>query len=143
MKSLNMNVLKTISNCYKIWLRIILRQYFRRNVSFQMQISHDITPFQEPPCRICTRLARPTSELHSLQGRYKSSVTRRREYCEPSRCHAKVDTDLKSGFDSRYHNAGRVVNKIQELKRNVQDVEELKRHDKTVINIIRNRMKIV
>ncbi|XP_026828648.1 uncharacterized protein LOC113562700 [Ooceraea biroi] len=87
----------------------------------------------EPPCRICTRLAPPTtSELHrTLQGRYKSSVTRRREYCEPRRCHAKVGTDLKSEFHSRSYDVDRIVNKIQELRRNVQDVGELKRHDKT------------
>ncbi|XP_077259741.1 uncharacterized protein LOC143896068 [Temnothorax americanus] len=81
----------------------------------------NILPFQEPPCRICTHLSPPAAfNPRSLESRYKSPVTRRREYCEPRRCNAKVGTDLKYEFNSRSYNVDRAANKIQEPKRNVQ-----------------------
>ncbi|XP_018367111.1 PREDICTED: uncharacterized protein LOC108763744 [Trachymyrmex cornetzi] len=86
----------------------------------------------EPPCRICTHLSPPAAfNPRTLESRYKSPVTRRREYCEPRRCNAKVGTDLKYEFKSHSYNVDRVVNKIQELKRNVQDLDGLKHHDET------------
>ncbi|XP_071627723.1 uncharacterized protein [Temnothorax longispinosus] len=90
----------------------------------------NILPFQEPPCRICTHLSPPAAfNPRTLESRYKSPVTRRREYCEPRRCNAKVGTDLKYEFNSRSYNADRAVNKIQELKRNVQGLDRPKCHD--------------
>lgn len=85
----------------------------------------NILPFQEPPCRICTHLTSPAAfNPRTLKSLYKLPVTRRREYCEPRRCNAKVGTDLKYEFNSRSYNVDRVVNKIQELKRNVQDLDK-------------------
>lgn len=94
----------------------------------------DILPSQEPPCRICSRLTPPpVFNPRALESRYKSSVTRRREY-DPRRYDAKVGTDLKSELDSRFYNVGRIANKVQELKRNlVQDYDESKYFDREVI----------
>ncbi|XP_020290075.1 uncharacterized protein LOC109857792 isoform X2 [Pseudomyrmex gracilis] len=85
----------------------------------------------EPPCRICSRLTPPpVFNPRALESRYKSSVTRRREY-DPRRYDAKVGTDLKSELDSRFYNVGRIANKVQELKRNlVQDYDESKYFDR-------------
>ncbi|XP_018304263.1 uncharacterized protein [Mycetomoellerius zeteki] len=86
----------------------------------------------EPPCRICTHLTPPAAfNPRTLESRYKSPVTRRKEYCEPRRCNAKVGTDLKYEFKSRSYNVDHAVNKIQELKRNVQDLDGSKHHDET------------
>ncbi|XP_018354522.1 PREDICTED: uncharacterized protein LOC108755778 [Trachymyrmex septentrionalis] len=83
----------------------------------------------EPPC-ICTHLTPPAAfNPRTLESRYKSPVTRRREYCEPRRCNAKVGTDLKYEFKS--YSYDRVVNKIQGLKRNAQDLDGLNYHDET------------
>ncbi|KAL0131381.1 hypothetical protein PUN28_002723 [Cardiocondyla obscurior] len=87
----------------------------------------------EPPCRICTRRTPPTAfNPRTSESRYKSSVRRRREYCEPSRCNTKVDSDLKYEFNSRFYNVNRVANKTLDVKRNVQDFERLKNHDRTI-----------
>lgn len=98
----------------------------------------NISPFQEPPCRICTHLTSPAAfNPRTLESRYKSPVTRRREYYEPRRCNAKVGTDLKYEFNSRFYTGDRAVNKFQELKRNVQDHDDRpKYHDATVINLL-------
>lgn len=88
---------------------------------------------QEPPCKICTRLTPPAAfNPRTLENRYKAPVTRRRVFCEPRRCNAKVGTDLRSELDSRSYNVDRIVDKIQELKRNVQDLDGSKR-DKVII----------
>lgn len=94
----------------------------------------DILPFQEPPCRICTRLVPPAAfDPRTLESRYKSPVTRRREHCDSRRCNAKVGTDSKSKLDSRSYNVDRIVNKIEELNRNVQHLSRSKCHDEAVI----------
>lgn len=94
----------------------------------------NILPFQESPCKICTHLTSPAAfNPRTLESRYKSSVTRRKEYCEPRRCNAKVGTDLKYEFNSRSYDVDHVVNKVQELKRNVQDLDRPKCYDGTVI----------
>ncbi|KYM80989.1 hypothetical protein ALC53_08553 [Atta colombica] len=82
--------------------------------------------------RICTHLTPPVAfNPRTLESRYKSPVRRRREYYEPRRCNAKVGTDLKCEFKSCFYNVDRVVNKIQELKRNVQDLDGSKYYDDT------------
>ncbi|CAL1688214.1 unnamed protein product [Lasius platythorax] len=87
----------------------------------------------EPPCKICTRLTPPAAfNPRTLENRYKSPVTRRRVFCEPRRCNAKVGTDLRSELDSRSYNVDRIVDKIQELKRNVQDLDGSKRDKKKI-----------
>ncbi|XP_032682755.1 uncharacterized protein LOC116849571 isoform X2 [Odontomachus brunneus] len=81
----------------------------------------------EPPCRICARPPPPAaSDPRVLENRYRSYVTRRREYCDLRRCNAKVGTNPRPEFDSRPYNVHRLVNKIQELNRNVQDLERSK-----------------
>ncbi|XP_067211826.1 uncharacterized protein [Linepithema humile] len=87
----------------------------------------------EPPCRICTRLVPPAAfDPRTLESRYKSPVTRRREYCDPRRCNAKVGTDSKFELDSRSYNVDRIVNKIEELNRNVQHLNRSRRHDEAI-----------
>lgn len=88
---------------------------------------------QEPPCKICSRLTSPYAiNSRTLKNLYNLPVRRRRECCEPSRSNAKVGTDLRSEFDSHFYNADPVVNKIQESRRNVQDLDCSKR-DKVII----------
>lgn len=112
-----------------MWLYVISRVYLNNVHLFEC----NILPFQERPYRICTHLTPPAAfNPRTLESRYKSPVTRRREYCEPRRCNAKVGTDLKYEFNSRCYNVDRVVNNIQELKRNVQDFDRPKCHDGTV-----------
>ncbi|XP_072751873.1 uncharacterized protein [Anoplolepis gracilipes] len=83
--------------------------------------------FEPLSCKICTGLTSPTAfNSRTLENRYKSPVTRRREYCDPRRCNAKVGTDLRSKLDSRSYNDDCVVGKIQELRRNVQDLDDSK-----------------
>ncbi|XP_036140484.1 uncharacterized protein LOC105838478 isoform X1 [Monomorium pharaonis] len=86
----------------------------------------------EPPCRICTRVIQSAAfNPRTLESRYKSPVTRRREYYQPTTYNAKVGTDLVYEFNSGSYNVERGVNKIQELKRNVQDPDRPKCHDET------------
>jgi len=107
---------------------------YRKDMSDNVYLFEcNILPFQEPPCRICTHLTPPAAfNPRTLESRYKSPVTRRREYCEPRRCNAKVGTDLKYEFNSRSYNVDRVVNKIQELKRNIQDLDGSNCHEEKV-----------
>ncbi|XP_011692689.1 PREDICTED: uncharacterized protein LOC105452869 [Wasmannia auropunctata] len=84
----------------------------------------------QPPCRICTHLTPPAAfNPRTLESRYKSPVTRRREYYEPRRCDAKVGTNSIYGFNSRFYNVDRPVNKIQELKSSVPNPDRPKCHD--------------
>jgi len=95
---------------------------------------YNILPFQEFPCRICTHLTPPAAfNPRILESRYKSPVRRRRECYEPRRCNAKVGTDLKYEFKSCFYNVDRVANKIQKLKKKVQDLDGSKYYDETVI----------
>lgn len=97
----------------------------------------NILLFQEPSCRICTRLIpRVAFDPYTLQSSYKSPVMKRKEYYyEPRRHRAfrKVDTDLNYEFNSRVCNADCAVHKNQELKRNVQDLDRPMCHGEKVI----------
>lgn len=94
----------------------------------------NVSLLQEPRCRICARLASAAAfNPYTPENRYKSPVIQRREYCDP-RCSAKIGTDMKPELDSRSYHVDRLVNKLQELNRNVQDLDESKHYDRMVIN---------
>lgn len=115
-----------------MWLYTLYRKFISDNVHL---FECNILPFQDPRCRFCTHRPPPSAAFNprTLESRYKSPVTKRREYCGLRRCNAKVGTDLKYEFNSRFYNVDPVVNKIQELKRNVPDLDKPKSRDETVI----------
>ncbi|XP_025270701.1 uncharacterized protein LOC112639803 [Camponotus floridanus] len=88
----------------------------------------------EPPCNICTRLTSPAAfNSRNPKNFYKLPVRRRREYCEPSRCNAKVGTDLRSELDSRPYNVDRIADKIQDSRRSAQNLDKCSKRDKRKI----------
>lgn len=90
------------------------------------------TSMQDPHSSRSVNYYRSTHfEKHSPYN--KSAVTSREDRCNPNTCNAKVGTDLRPEFDSRYNIRHFVSSEIQELKETVQDIDESRQHEKSVM----------